>query len=462
MDLKEQENLSLGMEGEQMYALAKRLFPICRSITGDGVRTTLSILKEFLPELMIREIPSGTKCFDWEIPNEWNIRDAYIKNSHGEKVVSFQDSNLHVVGYSLPVNQTMTYQELDNHLYSLPEKPDTIPYITSYYEPKWGFCLTERKRENLNKNDKYHVVIDSDLKPGHLTYGELILKGKSNEEIFLSTYVCHPSLGNNELSGPIVTTWLAQFIKNMNCHYTYRIIFIPETIGSICYLSQHYKVMQKNVMAGFNVTCIGDNNSYSYLPSRNGNTLSDRVALHVLENYVESFKKYSFLDRGSDERQYCSPGIDLPIATIMRSKYGEYTQYHTSDDSLSYISAEGLLGGLAVLKRAITILEHNFRPVPLVLCEPQLGKRNLCPNLSFYREGHRNSDLDFTQLVLDLLAYADGNNTLLDIADIIKAPFFEVLSAANQLIQHNLIKKANMFSETHQVDLLGEKNVTNS
>ena len=374
-------SIQLSSIGEAIYQFCIELYPICRSITGKGLRDTLGMIKEHLPGVKIVEVPTGTKAFDWVVPKEWNITDAYIIGPDGEKVVDFKETNLHVVGYSIPVNKTVSLDELQQHLYSLPEQPEAIPYVTSYYEERWGFCLTDNCRKKL-KPGQYHVFIDSSLTDGSLTYGELILPGKTEKEIFFSTYICHPSLANNELSGPAVLTFLAKWLTSLeNRRYTYRIIFIPETIGSIVYLSNNLQAMKENVVAGFNVTCVGDNRAYSYLPSRRGNTLADRVTLHVLKNLHPDFVQYSYLDRGSDERQYCSPGVDLPVVSVMRTKYGCYPEYHTSLDNLDLISPEGLSGGYSVLKKCIECLERNEKLAVTVLCEPQLGKRGLYPNL---------------------------------------------------------------------------------
>lgn len=420
--------------GKKMHRWMSDLFPIARSLTGNGVRATLDYLHELLPALETRSIASGTSVFDWTVPDEWTIRSAHIETEEGEKIVDFATNNLHVVGYSEPVDQWLDLEALQKHLYSLPDQPTAIPYVTSYYQRSWGFCLTHYQREQLTPK-KYRVVIDSEIKPGVLNYGELIIAGDTSEEIFISTYICHPSMANNELSGPVVTTALAQWIQTLpKRRYTYRIVFVPETIGSLVYLSRHLDHLKHHVIAGFNVTCVGDDLAYSYLPSRAGNTLSDKVARHVLKNIDPAFKSYSWLDRGSDERQYCSPGVDLPIATIMRSKYASYPEYHTSLDDLEFVTPSGLNGGYLALKRAIEIIEQNVVPVSTVLGEPQLGRRGLYPTSNLTRlTGH-------SRALIDLLSYADGTNNLLDIADLIDLPFWEIKPLFEQLLMHGLVK----------------------
>ena len=414
--------------GIEMHDLCRKLFPICRSITGKGFTQSLDILKDVIPELKVHEVPTGTRCFDWEVPKEWNIRDAYVLDPDGAKILDFQDSNLHVVNYSTPVDQLATLDELQAHLHSLPDQPEAIPYVTSYYEERWGFCLPDKQRRQL-KPGQYHVHIDSDLKDGVLSYGELILPGETSDEIFLSTYLCHPSMANNELSGPVVTMFIAKWLQAMERRqHTYRIIVVPETIGSIVYLSKHYVDLKKNVIAGFNVTCIGDDREYSFLPSRQENTLADKAAKQVLNYLHPEHVSYSFLDRGSDERQYCSPGIDLPVCSIMRSKYRTYPEYHTSLDDLSFISPAGLWGGYNVLQKSILCLEHNEVLKTTVLGEPQLGKRGLYPTLGTKKRGEEQR-----LQILNFITYCDGKRSSVEIAEQIKVPLYKMLAAIDDL-----------------------------
>lgn len=423
--------------GQQCHTLAKQLYPICRSLTGPGVRETLSILANHIDGLEIKEVPSGTTAFDWTVPDEWEIRDAYIADEQGKKIVDFQNHNLHVLGYSEPVDKVVSLDELEKHLYSLPDQPNAIPYITSYYSRRWGFCLTHDQRKTL-KPGNYHVVIDSTLKPGVLNYAEVIIPGESKEEVFLSTYICHPSMANNELSGPVVATALARWLMSLPARrYTYRVVFIPETIGSIVYLSKNHQHLKANVVAGFNITCIGDDRCYSYLPSRNGKTLSDRAAIHALHSINPEFKRYTWLDRGSDERQYCSPGIDLPVATIMRSKYGEYPEYHTSLDDLSFVTPSGLAGGFAAIRDAIEIVEGNMTLRCTALCEPQLGKRGLYPTISTKDTAAQ------VGAMMSMISYCDGELSLLDIAERIGQPFKKLQGILGPLMENGLLVKVD-------------------
>jgi aminopeptidase-like protein len=424
--------LTTDNKGTDMYNLMARLFPICRSITGNGVRESLEIISEIVP-LTIHEVPTGTSVFDWTVPKEWNIRDAFIEDEEGNKIVDFKKNNLHVVGYSAPIDICIDLSELQTHLYSLENQPDAIPYITSYYSERWGFCISHHQREQL-KNGKYHVYIDSELKEGSLTYGEIIIPGELQEEIFLSTYICHPSMANNELSGPVLATYLAKWLASSPRKYTYRTVFIPETIGSITYLSRNLETMKQNIIAGFNLTCVGDERTFSFIPSRYGNTLADKVALNILQYKYPEFNKYTFLDRGSDERQYCSPGVDLPVVSIMRSKYGEYPEYHTSLDNMDIVTPKGLNDSYIMYKDCIELLERNEKYKVNCYGEPQLGKRGLYPTLSTKESG------DIVRDMLNLIAYADGLNDLIDISNIIGVPADVLYPIIEKLCANKLLE----------------------
>ena len=420
--------------GVEMFELAKILWPINRSITGQGVRDTLSIIRERIPQLDIREIPSGKEVFDWVVPDEWQVSEAYIADESGHKIIDFKNNNLHLVGYSISVDKKITLNELQSHLYSIPEMPNAIPYVTSYYAKNWGFCLSHNQRSKLS-DVNYHVVIKANHFKGVLNYGELLLRGDSEKEVFISTYVCHPSMANNELSGPLVTLGIIKWLEKLRQRkYTYRIVFIPETIGSLSYLSENISYLKENVIAGFNITCVGDEADFSFLPSRNGNTLSDRAALCILEGELNFFKKYTWLDRGSDERQYCAPGIDLPITSIMRSKYAEYSQYHTSLDDLTFISPKGLSESLEIYKKVLLCLESNCYPKIKILGEPHLSKRGLYPTISTLDVAKK------VQIMMDFISYCDGEIDLISIAKLIKQPFFEILRILNLLKSHDILK----------------------
>ena len=421
--------------GNEMYALCDRLFPICRSITGDGVRETLRVLQSICPAMTLHEVPTGTQVFDWIVPKEWNIRDAWIKNSKGEKILDFAKSNLHVMGYSIPVNQKVTLEELLPLIHTQPDQPDAIPYVTSYYKERYGFCMSQLQKDTLQE-DIYHIYIDSDLKDGSLTYGEILIPSTegNKDEIFLSTYVCHPSMANNELSGPAVTIYLAKWLwEKKHRRYNYRIIFIPETIGAITYLSQHLPEMKKNIRAGFNISCVGDDRTYSYVASRYGNTLADKVAKNVLSFHYPEYKRYSFLQRGSDERQYNAPGVDLPVCAVCRSKYAEYPEYHTSKDNMGLISPTGLQGAYEVYRDMIEALEYNHKYRIQCLGEPQLGKRGLYPTIS--QKGSSGA----VRVMSNFIAYADGTNDLMDISNIIKVPMERLVTVIEKLQEAKLI-----------------------
>ena len=424
------------MIGDEIYKFAKELWPLNRSITGDGVRETLKKISTHLTKINIKSVPSGTKVFDWTVPQEWHVTKAYIITPDRKKICDFSVNNLHLVGYSIPFHGKMMLKQLQKHLYSLPEQPNAIPYITSYYQERWGFCLTEKQRKGL-RDGEYEVIIDSKLFAGQLNYGELILRGESDKEIFISSYICHPSMANNELSGPTVATYLAKWVSELKARrYTYRFVFIPETIGSIAYLSKNYINLKKKVVAGFNISCVGDDNSYSYLPSRNGNTISDKVAKHVLRWVDSDYKSYTWLDRGSDERQYCAPGVDLPIASILRTKYGEYPEYHTSLDNLDeVVTPKGLDGGYWALRRAIEALEKNIFYINKVLCEPQLVKRG------FYKNHSGKKIEKNVSTTKHLLSYCDGKHSLLDIAEKIEIPIWKLYELIDELVLQDLISQ---------------------
>lgn len=420
--------------GDEMHAFGRGLFPICRSITGDGVRETLARIKTQVSGLETRSFRSGDKVCDWTIPLEWRIRDAHVIGPDGDVVIRLEDNNLHIVGYSEPVDTELELDELQAHLHSLPDQPDAVPYVTSYYNPSWGFCIADRRRSQLAPG-RYRVRIDSELFAGQLDYGEAFIAGSSPGEIFISTYVCHPSMANNELSGPLVSAWLYNWLRQKPRRYSYRFAFIPETIGAIAYLSRNLTTMKENIVAGFVLTCIGDDRCYSYLASRAENTLADRAARHALSHIDPQYKSYTFLDRGSDERQYCAPGVDLPVASIMRSKYATYPEYHTSLDDFGLVTPSGLAGGLHAAVRTVEAIESNWIWRATTLGEPQLGRRGLYPT-----ESTEEATADWRKM-WNLLAYADGTRDLIAIADKIGAPIWELAPIVATLESHDLIRR---------------------
>ena len=476
-----------------MYKWAKEIFPICRSITGQGVRDTLFYIKKILPNLKICSIPSDKKVFDWRIPKEWNIKDAYIKNSKGVKIIDFKKNNLHVVSYSTPIHKKIRLKNLIPNLYSLPSLPKAIPYVTSYYKKRWGFCLTDNQLRKL-KDDLYEVKINSSLKKGVLNYGELIIPGSSKKEVLLTTNICHPSMANNETSGLVVTTALAKWITSQKKRkFTYRVTFLPETIGAIAYINKNLSILKNKIIAGFVIVCVGDDKTYSYLSSRSGDTFADKaIKMGLKISGVKNYKQYSYLERGSDERQFCSPGIDLPVCSFMRSKYHTYPEYHTSLDNFSFISKKGLEGSLKVLKNAISYIEKNNRRLKLkndnlkikktkskkhflnaiysrrknLLCEPFLSQYNLYHNLNYnYKTGlgfgyknKKKTKFEYDKgedkrvsstsplnekeinIILNIFAYVDGKTNLSSLCKIIKTKPTQVHKIGKLLENKGLIK----------------------
>lgn len=419
--------------GQEMYALIKKLYPICRSITGNGVRQTLNAIKEHIP-FNIREVATGTKVFDWTVPKEWNIRDAYIKDPYGKKIVDFKKSNLHVLGYSTPIHRKVTLKELKKHLYTLPGNPDWIPYITSYYQENWGFCLSHKQYKQL-KNGIYEVFIDSSLEKGSLTYGELYLEGQKKDEFLFSTYVCHPSLCNDNLSGVVTTTFLAKQLKKMKLKYSYRFLFIPETIGAITWLSRNESKASK-IKFGLALTCIGDSGNITYKRSRDGNSIIDKAVEKVLFDSRDKYEIVSFNPAdGSDERQFCSPGFNLPIGSLMRTPYGHFSQYHTSADNLKIMSPLNLADSFRKCLEVISVIENNDKFLNNnPKCEPQLGRRGLYRTI-----GKRGLTINDAAIYW-VLNYSDGTNSLLDIALRSGIKFQQIKEASNALVSKKLIK----------------------
>src|SRR5271168_28822 len=420
--------------GQLLYSFVSELYPICRSITGNGLRETLRLIAEKIP-LQIHEVPSGTPAFDWTVPSEWNIRDAYIKNSRGERVVDFQRSNLHVVNYSIPTRRKLSLRELRANLHSLPQHPDWIPYRTSYYRETWGFCISQRELDALPEGE-YEAVIDSSLEQGHLSYGELFLPGETAEEILVSTHCCHPSLCNDNLSGVAVATFLAQAMAQRTRRYSYRFLFIPGTIGSIAWLSRNEQVAPK-IRHGLVLACVGDRGGFSYKKSRRGNAEIDRAILHLLNHSGEPHKIREFSPYGYDERQYCSPGFDLPVGCLTRTPHGEFPEYHTSADNLDFVTAEALAGTLGQCLEIFNLLERNdtYRNTN-PKCEPQLGRRGL------YRELGGQAEAEIRELaMLWVLNLSDGENSLLDVAERSGLRFAAIEQAAASLERHGLLTR---------------------
>lgn len=420
--------------GRELHAFAADLYPICRSITGNGMRTTLRRIQERIP-LTIHEVPSGTTVFDWTVPKEWNIRDAYIKDTAGQRVVDFNKCNLHVMNYSVPVHTTLTLEELRPHLFTIPEHPEWIPYRTSYYKEDWGFCLSHRQMLGL-KDGNYEICIDSSLDQGHLTYGECYLPGSSTEEVLISSHACHPSLANDNLSGLCVASFLAEHLLRRDLRYSYRFLFIPGTIGAITWLAQNRENVQR-IQHGLVLSGIGDSGGFHYKRSRRGDADIDRAAAVVLKQCGEPAELLDFSPYGYDERQYCSPGFNLPVGCLMRSVWGTFPEYHTSADDLDFVKPRSLAHSLRACLEILEVLEENRICInQLPMCEPQLGKRNL------YRStGGDGIEQEITAR-LWVLNLSDGTHSLLDIAERSGLPFPAVRNAAEVLTEAGLLATA--------------------
>jgi aminopeptidase-like protein len=420
--------------GQELHALIAELYPICRSITGDGLRETLRLIQHRVP-LEITEVPTGTTVLDWTVPKEWNIRDAWIANSRGERVVDFRESNLHVVNYSSPVRARMTLAELRPRLHAIPDRPDWIPYRTSYYDASWGFCLSQRALDAL-PDDVYDVCIDSSLEAGHLTYGEYLIEGAGEEEVLFSCHCCHPSLANDNLSGIAVAVQLAQELteRAKELRYSYRFLFIPGTIGSITWLARNRDAVGR-IRHGLVLSCLGDPGPMTYKRSRRGNALIDRAVAHVLGASGDAHEISDFVPYGYDERQYCSPGFNLPVGCLTRTPDGRYPEYHTSADDLSLVRPESLAHSLATCSQVLDILENEATYVNLSPCgEPQLGRRGL------YRKSGGESLPEYEMALLWVLNFSDGTHSLLDIAERSRLRFAHVSRAADDLLASGLLR----------------------
>jgi aminopeptidase-like protein len=421
--------------GRGMYSLVSELYPICRSITGNGVRKTLEILSRHVP-LEVREVPSDTDVLDWKVPKEWNIRDAWIANASGERVVDFRASNLHVVSYSMPVRARMSLETLRPHLHAMPDRPDWIPYRTSYYEETWGFCLTQRQLDALPDGD-YEVCIDSTLEPGSLTYGEFVLPGATDEEILVSTHVCHPSLCDDNLTGVAVSVFLARALSAIpDRRYTLRFLYAPGTIGAITWLAQN-RDRASRVRHGFTLTCLGDDHPFTYKKTVGGSAEVDRAAAHVLGASDLAHQLIDFFPYGYDERQYNSPGFRLPVGSLMRGRHGRFPEYHTSGDNLTFVSPARMEESLRVCRGIVDVLQGNARYVNLApFGEPQLGRRGL------YRAIGGTNIPDLQLALLWVLNLSDGQSTLLDIAERARIDFRTIRAAADALLAHELLAGA--------------------
>ena len=421
--------------GNEIHALAAEIYPICRSITGDGVRETLRILQRHAP-IEVKEVASGTQVFDWTVPREWNIRSAYIKSGDGRTIVDFKRSSLHVLNYSTPVNGRFSLAELKPHLFSLPDEPDLIPYRTSYYQEQWGFCLTHRQMQSL-ADDTYEVLIDSELKAGALTWGEYLHRGETDDEVLLSAHICHPSLANDNCSGLALLTLLAASLRDKQTRYSYRFLFAPGTIGAITWLAQNEANVDR-IKHGLVLSCIGDGGGPTYKKSRRGNAVIDRAVAHVLAHSGLPGTVIDFSPYGYDERQYCSPGFDLPVGLFQRSQFGKFREYHTSADNLDFITPKDLAQSYQLITAVIDVLENDRILVNLnPKCEPQLGRRGLYASIGGDRQAPARN-----MAMLWVLNLSDGKHGLLDIAERAAMPFAIIWAAADRLLHAGLLADA--------------------
>ena len=421
--------------GTELHQLVSELYPICRSISGDGLRETLRRIGERVP-LELHEVPTGTRVFDWTIPREWNIRDAYVKDGRGRRVIDFAESNLHVVNYSMPVDEILPLSKLREHLTTIPEHPDSIPYRTSYYSEDWGFCLAHQSLLSFEEGD-YEVRIDSTLEDGSLTYGECYLPGDDKAEVLISAHVCHPSLANDNLSGVAVATFLARALAALPRRLSYRFVFVPGTIGAIAWLHANRENVSQ-IRHGLVLTCAGDAGNVTYKRSRRGDAEIDRAVTHVLRHSGDRFEVLDFTPDGYDERQYCSPAFDLPVGCLMRTPHGQFPEYHTSADNLELVRPSALADSLQKVLAAIAVLEGNATYVNLnPHCEPQLGRRGLRGSVG----GFVDSSLGDLAL-LWVLNLSDGDHSLLDAAERSGIEFAAIRAAADALLEHNLLREA--------------------
>jgi len=426
--------IDFNQPGKEMYQLMSELYPICRSITGNGVRETLGKIKRIVP-IEVHEVASGTKVFDWTVPKEWNIKDAYVKNSKGEKIINFKKSSLHILNYSVPIQKKVSLRELKEHLFTLPEHPDWIPYRTSYYSENWGFCISHNQFIKLEE-DTYEVCIDSSLGKGHLTYGEYYIKGEIPDEVLISTHICHPSLCNDNLSGIVLATSLAKYLSQASLRYSHRFLFIPGTIGSITWLCLNEPKVSK-IKHGLVVVCVGDSGGFTYKKTRQRDADIDKVVAHVLKHSNNDFEIIDFFPYGYDERQYCSPGFDLPVGCLMRTPHGQFPEYHTSADNLDFVKPENLAISFSTYLAVLNILGNNKKYLNQnPKCEPQLGKRGL-----YHKIGGHDDSKAFQLAMLWVLNLSDGKNSLMDISERAKLEFDLIKEVADTLAKHGLLKE---------------------